>query len=82
LETNGDPYLKTPEDEMSFVVRNMLDVYATVAACFSVVLVVVYKAFKGLLNAVQSRAGSRKVMQKRGDPQNGAKASVPKVKAQ
>lgn len=82
LNTNGDPYLKTPEDEMSFVVRNMLDVYATAAACFSVVLVIVYQAFRMLLKAVQSKAGSRKISQKRERPHDGAESSVPKVKAQ
>ncbi len=33
LETKGEPYLKTPEDELSFIVRNSLDVYAILAAC-------------------------------------------------
>ena len=33
IDTKGDPYLKTPEDELSFIVRNSLDVYAIVAVC-------------------------------------------------
>ena len=33
IETGGEAYLKTPEDELSFVVRNSLDVYAILAAC-------------------------------------------------
>ena len=33
MVTGGEPYLKTPEDEMSFTVRNSLDVYAIMAAC-------------------------------------------------
>jgi len=33
IDTKGEPYLKTPEDELSFIVRNSLDVYAIVAVC-------------------------------------------------
>lgn len=33
IATGGEPYLKTPEDELSFIVRNSLDVHAILAAC-------------------------------------------------
>ncbi len=33
IATKGEPYLKTPADELSFIVRNSLDVYAILAAC-------------------------------------------------
>ncbi len=33
IATKGEPYLKIPEDEMSFIARNFLDVYAIIAAC-------------------------------------------------
>ena len=32
VETKGDPYLKTPDDELSYIVRHNLDVYLAVAA--------------------------------------------------
>ena len=33
METKGDPYMKTPDDELSFIVRHSLDVFAFLAAC-------------------------------------------------
>ena len=40
MATNGEPYLKTPEDELSFIARNSIDVHAIVAAfCFLFALV-------------------------------------------
>ena len=33
LATGCEPYLKTPDDELSFLVRNSLDVYATLIIC-------------------------------------------------
>ena len=38
IETKGDPYLKTPDDELSYIVRYNLDVYAAVAACLGLLL--------------------------------------------
>ena len=38
LETKGYPYLKTPEDELSFIVRHNLDVYAFLAAALYLAL--------------------------------------------
>ena len=34
LETDIDPYLRTPEEELSFVVRHNLDVIASVAILY------------------------------------------------
>ncbi len=48
MATGGEPYLKTPEDELSFTVRNSLDVYAIVATCCCV-LAVAAKAVLQLL---------------------------------
>ena len=33
MDTKGDPYMKTPDDELSFIVRHSLDVFAFLAAC-------------------------------------------------
>lgn len=33
IATKGEPYLKIPEDEMSFIARYSLDVYVIIAAC-------------------------------------------------
>ena len=33
LDTRGEPYLNLPVDELSFIVRNLVDVYALLAAC-------------------------------------------------
>lgn len=41
VETKGDPYLKTPDDELSYIVRYNLDVYAAVAACAGLLLLLV-----------------------------------------
>ena len=56
--TGGEAYLKTPEDELSFVVRNSLDVYASVAACCCIValaaraaLQLLYRRCRPLLKA-------------------------------
>ncbi len=38
LETQGYPYLKTPEDELSFIVRHNLDVYAFLGAALYLLL--------------------------------------------
>ena len=32
IATGGEPYLRTPENEMSLIVRNSLDVYTVIAA--------------------------------------------------
>ena len=32
IATGGEAYLRTPENEMSFIVRNSLDVYTVIAA--------------------------------------------------
>ena len=33
IATGGEAYLTTPEDELSFTVRNSLDIYAILAVC-------------------------------------------------
>ncbi len=48
IESGGEPYLKTPEDELSFIVCNSVDVYAIAAACCCV-LAVAAKAVLQLL---------------------------------
>lgn len=50
IATGGDPYLKTPEDELSFVVRNSLDVYLIVAACCCIAVLAAKAALQLLLS--------------------------------
>ena len=50
--TGGEAYLTTPEDELSFVVRSSLDVYAVVATCC-----VIAFAIKAALQPLYRRCG-------------------------
>ena len=65
IATGGEPYLRTPENEMSLIVRNSLDVYTVIAAvcCLAlgianVVLRIVLRRCKVLLH-VGSSNGTR-----------------------
>lgn len=53
IDTKGEPYLKTPEDELSFIVRNSLDVYAIVAVCCCVMFVAARAALLLLVNRLR-----------------------------
>ena len=58
MATNGEPYLKTPEDELSFIARNSIDVYAIVAAfCFLSALVAL-TVFRALVRRCKPTAAS------------------------
>ena len=46
IETKGDPFLKTPEDELSFIVRHNLDVYGLLAASLYLLLLLCGKLLK------------------------------------
>ena len=50
IATGGEPYLKTPEEELSFVVRNSLDVFAIVAAACCIALLAAKAALQLLLS--------------------------------
>ena len=50
IETGGEPYLRTPEADLSFVVRNALDVYAIFAACCAVLALAARAALQLLLS--------------------------------
>ncbi len=50
IATGGEPYLRTPEADLSFVVRNSLDVYAIVAACCYLLAVAAKAALQLLLS--------------------------------
>ena len=65
VATGGKPYLRTPESEMSFVVRNSLDVYTVIAAmcCLALglahaVLGIVLRRCKALIS-MRSSNGTR-----------------------
>ena len=53
IDTKGDPYLTTPEVELSFIVRHNLDVYALLAACLCLPLLLGRK----LLGLLARKAG-------------------------
>ena len=43
METGGDAYLKTPDDELSFLVRNSIDTHASVGALVGLVVLALWK---------------------------------------
>ena len=55
LETDAEPYLRTPEEELSFVARHNLNVYFMVAAMVVFVgktwLPILFKAISNILTA-------------------------------
>ena len=56
MATNGEPYLRTPEDELSFIARTSIDVHAIVAAfCFLFALVAL-KVCKVLIKGCEPTA--------------------------
>ena len=50
IATGGEPYLRTPEADLSFIVRNSLDVYAVVAACCCILSLAAKAALQLLLS--------------------------------
>ena len=48
LETEGDAYLKTPDDELSFLVRNSIDTHASVGAFAAVTVATSMEAEQSL----------------------------------
>lgn len=76
IETNGDPYLKTPEDELTFIVRHNLDIYAVLAASLYLLLLL----SRRLVKLVAAKAGRVLGMAQRDDA-NGRKPYVTKVKS-
>jgi len=43
METDAEPYLRTPDEELSFIVRHNLDVNASVAAMVTVTLFALWR---------------------------------------
>ena len=56
MATNGEPYLKTPEDELSFIARNSMDVYAIVAASGLLFALVALAAIRALIRRCRPAA--------------------------
>ena len=56
MATNGEPYLKTPEDELSFIARNSIDVYAIVAASCLLSALVALAATRALIRRCRPTA--------------------------
>ena len=74
IETKGDPYLKTPEDELSFIVRHNLDVYAMLAASLYLLLLL----SRRLIVLLVAKAGKVLGMAQSNEA-NGRRSSVTKV---
>jgi hypothetical protein len=49
IATNGEPYLRTPDDVMFFAARYPLDVYAMLATCCSMVWLLMRAAIGALI---------------------------------
>ncbi len=63
MDTKGEPYMKTPDDELSFVVRHNLDVFAFLAACTGLSA---WLAWRVLGFMVQSLLGCSGLVQRTG----------------
>ena len=57
IDTNGDPYLKTPDDELSFIVRHSLDVYGFIIVCLYLVFLISNKLLRLLAGEAARRSG-------------------------
>ena len=58
LKTEGDAYLKTLEDELSFVVRNSIDTHALVGALVALVLLCSWKLSQVFVRSVVGSPGT------------------------
>jgi len=76
IDTKGDPYLKTPDDELSFIVRHSLDVYGFIIVCLYLVFLISSKLLKLLAGKAAWRSG---VLQM--DGARGPRHDVAKVKS-
>ncbi len=56
IATDGEPYLRTPDDEMSLAARYCLDVYALLAACGLMVVLLIVAAVGALIRKCQHMA--------------------------
>ena len=52
VETKGDPYLKTPDDELSYIVRHNLDVYVAIAAFAGLLLLLALRLLRSVWRSV------------------------------
>ena len=50
MATGGEPYLKSPEDELSLIVRISLDIYAILAVCCCLLAAAAKATLQLLLN--------------------------------
>ena len=61
VETKGDPYLKTPDDELSYAVRYNLDVYVAIAAVVGLLLLLALRLLRLVWRSIfrYQKVGSR-----------------------
>lgn len=57
LETEGDAYLKTLDDELSYLVRHSVDIYAAMAAFVVVIVTLLWKVSPVISRYVAGDAG-------------------------
>ena len=57
LATEGDAYLKTPDDELSFLVRNSIDTHASVGAFAAVTVALLWKLSRVFARYVMDGSG-------------------------
>lgn len=56
LATDAEPYLRTPEEELSFIVRHNLDVNAAVAVSAFAMLALVWRALRAASRLLSRRS--------------------------
>jgi hypothetical protein len=56
MATDGEPYLRMPDDEMSFAARYSLDVYAMLAASCIMVMLLMRAAVGALIRKCEHMA--------------------------
>ena len=60
LETEGDAYLKTPEDELSFLVRSSIDTHASVGIFAALTVALLWKLSRVFARSVMGGPGKHR----------------------
>lgn len=60
LETGGEAYMRTPEDELCMLVRRSIDTYGFVLCCLGVLLYIVWRAVCGAVASCIKRVHASK----------------------
>ena len=60
LETEGDAYLKTPDDELSFLVRSSIDTHASVGIFAALTVALLWKLSRVFARSVMGGPGKHR----------------------